>query len=56
MKGLYLFQRYLPFTQLIWFVLSGQSDVFSISLCSIPFYSSHGGHSDDEWVSVGELR
>ena len=32
-KGLYLFQCYLPFTQLIWFVLSSQSDVISIFLC-----------------------
>ena len=56
MKGLYLFQRYLPFTQLIWFVLSSQSDVFPIFSCSITFYSSHGGHSDGDWVSKGELR
>jgi hypothetical protein len=36
MKGLYLFQRYLPFTQLILFVLPfGRSDVVAIFSCSI---------------------
>jgi len=28
MKGLYLFQRYLPFTDIIWLVLSCWSDFF----------------------------
>jgi len=32
MKGLYFFQRYLPFTDLIWLFLSCQSDVFYIFL------------------------
>ena len=32
MKGLYLFQRYLSFTDLIWLVLSCQSDFFSVFL------------------------
>jgi hypothetical protein len=36
MKGLYLFQRYLPFFDSIWLILARQSDVFSIFLCSFP--------------------
>ena len=55
MKGLYLFQRYLPFTQLIWFILFSQSDVVSIFSCSILFYSLHGRY-DEDWVSEGDLR
>ena len=47
-KGLYLFQRYLPFAELIWFILFSQSDVLSIFSCSMLFYRAHGGHSDDE--------
>ena len=56
MKGLYLFQRYLPFTELIWFVLSGKSDVVSVFSCSIPFHRAHGGPSDGDSVSEGILR
>jgi len=37
MKGLYLFQRYLPFAELVLVVLSCQSDIFSIFSCSIFF-------------------
>ena len=44
MKALYLFQRYLPLTQLILFVLPyGQSDVVSGFSCSIIFYREHDG-------------
>jgi len=32
MKGLYLFQRYLPFIDTVWLVLYRQPDAFSISL------------------------
>ena len=46
MKGLYLLQRYLPFTELIWFVLSGKSDVVSIFSCSFHFHREHGGFSE----------
>ena len=55
-KGLYLFQRYLPFTELIWFVLSGKPDVVSVFSCSIPFHRAHGGLSDGDSVSEGILR
>jgi len=34
MKGLYLFQRYLPFIGSVWLVLYCQSDVSPILLCS----------------------
>jgi len=57
MKGLYLFQRYLPFTQLIWFVLPYcQSNVVSIFSCSILFYREHNGLSDGDCVLEGKLR
>ena len=57
MKGLYLLQRYLPFTQLIWFVLSyGRSDVASISSYSILFYRAHDGQSDGCCVLEDKLR
>ena len=57
MKGLYLFQRYLPFTQLVLFVHPYcQSDVISILSCSIIFYREHVEHSDGDWVSEGTLR
>ena len=55
MKGLYLFQRYLPFTELIWFVLSCQFDVVSIFLHSIFFISAHGGNFERDRVSEGIL-
>ena len=38
MKGLYLFQRYLPFAELVWVVLSCQSDMVSIFSCSKNFF------------------
>jgi hypothetical protein len=51
MKGLYLFQRYLPFTQLMLFVLpDGRSDVVAIFSCSIIFYREHDGHSKGDCV------
>ena len=57
MKGLYLFQRCLPFTHLMWFVLPYcQSDVVSIFSCSILFYREHGGYSDRDLVLEGTLR
>ena len=37
MKGLYLFQRYLPFTEAIWLPLYRKSDVFPIFLTFIFF-------------------
>ena len=35
MKGLYLFQRYLTFTDPVWVILYRQSNVFPIFLCSL---------------------
>ena len=34
MKGLYLFQRYMPFIDPIWIFLDRQSNMFPIVLCS----------------------
>jgi len=52
MKGLYLFQRYLPFTHLICFVLPyRQSNMISILSCSILFCREPHEHSDGDWVS-----
>ena len=47
MKGLYLFQRYLPFTELILFVLFCEFDVVSIFSCSI-FFTGHIGEVPTE--------
>ena len=44
MKGLYLLQRYLPFTALVFFVLFCQSDVVSILSCSF-FFTGRMGES-----------
>jgi hypothetical protein len=55
-KGLYLFQRYLPFTELIWFALAGKSDVVSIFSCLILFHREPGGFSGQAWMSKGILR
>ena len=42
MKGLYLFQRYLPFTDIILVFLTGQFDVVPIFLCSIIYIDQMG--------------
>jgi len=55
-KGLYLFQRYLPFTQLIWFFLPYcQSNVISILSYSILFYRGPRERFDGDWVSEGTI-
>jgi len=46
MKGLYLFQCYLPFTELILFALSGVPDIVTIFSCSPPFRREHERLSD----------
>jgi hypothetical protein len=57
MKGLYLFQRYLPFTQIIYFFLpDGQSDVVSIFSCSILSYREYEGHFNGDCVLEDTLR
>ena len=43
MKGLYLFQRYLPFTELILFVLFCESDVVLSSRAQFFFFTGHMG-------------
>ena len=40
MKGLYLFQRYLPFTDIIWLVVTGQSDHYVVSYLVLIFLLS----------------
>ena len=49
MKGLYLFQRYLPFIEPI-FLFHCQSDMFPIFLCS-SFHRSNGSIFDGDWMS-----
>ena len=48
MKGLYLFQRYLPFADIIFFFLTGQSDLVSYLPMLNFSYSSNGGNSDGD--------
>jgi hypothetical protein len=56
MKGLYLFQRYLPFIDTAWLVLYRQSNnVSPISLCSF-FLRSNGGKFDGSYVFGGILH
>ena len=55
MKGLYLFQRYVPFIDTVWLVLYGQYDLLLIFWCSY-FLSSNGGKFDGNYVSEGILR
>jgi len=55
MKGLYLFQRYLPFIDNVWLVFYRQSDISPIFLCSF-FYRSNGGKFDGDYVSEAMLR
>jgi len=38
MKGLYFFQRYLPFVEIISLVIAGQSDVVSCLLPTLNFF------------------
>jgi hypothetical protein len=51
MKGLYLFQRYLPFTDIIWLAVTRQSGVVSYLPIFNFFYRSNGRNSDGDWVS-----
>ncbi|KIM35814.1 hypothetical protein M413DRAFT_428309 [Hebeloma cylindrosporum] len=51
MKGLYLFQRYLPFTDPIWLFLYRLCDFFPVLLRSPFFIRSDGGYFDGGWVS-----
>ena len=55
MKGLYLFQRYLPFIDNVWLVFYRQSDVSPIFLSSL-FLRSNGGKYDRNYVFTAMLR
>ena len=55
MKGLYFFQRYLPFTEPIWLVLQCQFHMLSIFICSF-FRRSIWGSFDGNWMLEGILR
>ena len=44
MKGLYLFQRYLPFIDTVWLILYRQSDVSPIFFSSHFFLGQTGGN------------
>ena len=55
MKGLYLFQRYIPFIDSISIFLYRQSHISSIFLCSF-FLRSNGGKFDRKYVLEAKLR
>ena len=55
MKGLYLFQRYLPFIDTVWVVLYRRFDVSSTFLCSFLF-RSNGGKFGRNYVLESILR
>ena len=55
MKGLYLFQRYLPFIDTVWLVLYRQPDA-SLSSFSDYFSRSNGGEFNEDWMSKYILR
>ena len=54
-KGLYLFQRYLPFIDTVWLVLYRQSDVSLIFFSSF-FLRSSGGKSDRDYMLEDNFR
>ena len=55
MKGLYLFQRYLPFTDITCAFLTSQSDVVSHLPVLKKIYRSNGGNSEGNRVLEGIL-
>ena len=55
MKGLYLFQRYLPFIDIMTAFLTGQSDVVSYLSMLNFLYRSNGGNFDGDRVSEAIL-
>ena len=55
MKGLYLFQRYLPFIDIMTAFLTGQSDVVSYLPMLNFLYRSNGGNFDGDRVSEAIL-
>ena len=55
MKGLFLFQHYLPFTDIMWAFVQGQSDVVSYLPMLNFFNRSNGGNSEGDRVSEGIL-
>ena len=56
MKGLYLFQRYLPFIDIMLIFFIRVSDLVSYFLYAEFFYRSNGGNSDGDRVSEGGVR
>ena len=55
MKGLYLFQRYSPFIDIMCVILTSQSDVVSCIPTLNFIHRSNGGNSEGHWVSEAIL-
>jgi hypothetical protein len=55
MKGLYLFQRYLPFIDTVWLVVYRQFDVSLIFFSSF-FPRSNGGKFDRDYLLESNFR
>jgi hypothetical protein len=55
MKGLYLFQRYMPLTDILSAFLTSQSDAVSYRPMLKFLYRSNGGNSDGNRVSEAIL-
>jgi hypothetical protein len=56
LKGLYLFQRYLPFTDILLIFVTCQSDIFPIFLFTLFFCNSNGANFKGNRVSEDILR
>jgi len=56
MKGLYIFQRYLPFIDTVWLVLYRQSNVFPIFFKSSFVLGSNGRKLDGNYVFEANVR
>jgi hypothetical protein len=54
-EGLYLFQRYVPLTDILSAFFTSQSDVGSYRSMLNFLYRSNGGNSDGNWVSEAIL-
>ena len=56
MKGLFRFQRYLPFTDIVLIFVTCQSDIIPIFLFTLFFCSSNGSNFEGNRVSEDILR